>query len=69
MNEKEFGQAFFSISETMKDALRNNLMITCRQVNISPEVMDKIIMTALSSVEQVATNSFPSLFRSISTRR
>lgn len=65
MNESDFGRQYFSVFGTAKDSLASNLLAVCRQEKIDDRVAQKIIATAQASIEQTASNAYPSLWSTV----
>lgn len=65
MSESDFGRQYFSVFGTAKDTAASNILTVCRQENIDDRITQKIIAAAQLSIEQTATNAYPSLWGQI----
>ena len=65
MKESDFGAQYFNIFGTAKDTTAANLLSACREEKISEETTRKIISVAQISIEQTATNAYPTLWKQV----
>jgi hypothetical protein len=65
MKESDFGRQYFSVFGAVKDSVSNNILQTCIQERISEESSKKILAAATLSIEQIATNAYPSLWGTV----
>jgi hypothetical protein len=65
MKESDFGKQYFSIFGSAKDTVAANVSNVCRQEKIDDRVAQKIVLAAQASIEQTATNAYPSLWGQI----
>jgi len=64
MNDKEFGKAYYSVLQTIKDSIEHNLLQVSRETGLSPEQLRKVTFIAQSSVDQIGGNAFNALLKS-----
>jgi len=62
MNESDFGRQYFNVFGVAKDTVATNIQSVCRQESIDDRITQKIIAAAQLSIEQTATNAYPSLW-------
>jgi hypothetical protein len=65
MSESDFGRQYYSIFGAVKDNVSNRLTEVCLAEGLSPDVTKRIVATANSSVEQISTNAYSSLWRAV----
>lgn len=65
MNEADFGRQYFSVFGVAKDAVASNVLAVCRQEKIDERVAAKIVTAAQLSIEQTATNTYPSMWSTV----
>lgn len=65
MSESDFGRQYYSVFGAVKDNISNRLAEVCVAEGLGPEVTQKIIAAANSSVEQISSNAYSSLWRTV----
>jgi predicted XRE-type DNA-binding protein len=64
MNDKQFGQTYYAVLQTIKDSIEQNLVQVSKETGLSQDQLRKVIHVAQSSVDQIGGNAFNSLIKS-----
>lgn len=64
MNEKDFGQTYYAILQTIKDGIERNVIESSRSANLNKDQINKVVTAAQASVDTIGGNAFNSLLKS-----
>lgn len=64
MNDKEFGKTYYSVLQSIKDSIEQNLVQISRETGLTPEQLRKATFAAQASVDQIGGNAFNALLKS-----
>jgi hypothetical protein len=64
MNDRQFGETYYSVLQTMKDSIEQNLVQVSRDTGLNSEQLRKVIFAAQASVDQIGGNAFNALIKS-----